>query len=98
MSNHTQQRTINGVCPNCGLSQKSVALEGSSHFSGITTPNWSCMLWIGWCSKCRACLETYFDDGQEIEALEWTVVDEEKLEFLFGDLSSIPTHPETDLP
>ncbi len=91
-----QQRTIEGVCPNCGPTQIDVVLQGSSYFSGISTPNWSCMVWVGWCRKCRSCVEADFDDGADIETLEWEAVDEEKSEFLFGDCSPIRTDPRTD--
>ena len=85
MSNHSPQRTITGVCPNCGPSQLDVVLEGNSYFSGISTPNWWCVVWIAWCCECHAYLETCFDYGQEIQTLEWEAMDEEKVEFLFAD-------------
>jgi hypothetical protein len=96
MSHHTPQRTIKGTCPSCGPSRINVVLESSSYFSGITTPNWSCATWIGQCCKCQSYLESDVDDEQEIETLEWTPIDEEKVEFLFGGSSTTKTHPQTD--
>ena len=96
MSDQIPQRTLKGVCPNCGPTQIDVVLEGSSHFNGISTPNWWCVNWIGWCCKCRVCLEAYLDDGKEVATLEWIAVDDEKVDFLFGDSSPTPTHSRTD--
>jgi hypothetical protein len=69
-------------------------LEGSSHFIGISTPNWSCDYWAGRCCKCHACLETNLDGDQLATTLEWTTVDEEKLAFLLGDLSPTRGDPQ----
>jgi hypothetical protein len=90
MCHQNPQRIITAVCPNCGPSQISVVLEGSSGFIGFSASNRSCGYWAGRCCKCHASLETPLDGDQLALTLEWTPVDEEKLAFLLGD--SLPTH------
>jgi hypothetical protein len=84
MSDQKPQRLIRGDCPSCGPSSIRVVLEGASYFIGLSTPNWSCCDWNGECQKCHACLESHFEEDPEAEALDWTLVDEEKVEFLLG--------------
>lgn len=91
MAHPDSQRLIRGTCPNCGPSRISILLEGSCHFN--STPNFWCSTLIGRCHGCGSHLETYFDD-EESEKLEWAVVDEEKVEFLFGPISPPRSDPE----
>jgi hypothetical protein len=94
MTHQNPQRIITAVCPNCGPSQISVVLEGSSDLNRLSRPNRSCGYWAGRCCKCHACLETNLGSDQLATTLEWTTVDEDKLRFLFGD--SPPTQGDAE--
>ena len=87
MPHQKPQRTISGACPACGPSRISVLLEGSSYFIGISTPNWWCTVWHGRCCNCHAYVEVRFEDEQKSDKLEWTLMDEEAIDFLFGPSS-----------
>jgi hypothetical protein len=96
-SDQNPQKMISTVCPNCGPSRIRVVLEGAADFIRISRPNWSSDYWAGRCCKCGACVETHLESDQLAATLEWTTVDEEKLELLLGN-SSTPqggslTHP-----
>jgi hypothetical protein len=91
MSKKNPHRMVRGFCPKCGPSWISILEEGASYFIGISTPNWSCADWVGQCYYCHAYLETSFGDDREVRKMEWTPVDDEKIEFLFGNSSRTRT-------
>jgi hypothetical protein len=93
MSHQKPQRIVSGSCPTCGASRIDVLLEGNSYFIGLSTPNWWCTVWHGRCCNCHAYLETFFDDEQEAEKLDWTRMDDEVIDFLFGQ--SAPEQTDT---
>jgi hypothetical protein len=95
MSEMYPQRRVRGYCPNCGPSWITVLEEGASYFIGLSTPNWYCTHWVGQCSDCHAYLETSFDDDRTDKKQEWTLVDDEKIEFLFGNPPRLQTDPQT---
>jgi hypothetical protein len=99
MSHQQPQRIISGSCPTCGPSRVGVLLKGSSHFNGLSPP-WLCTTWKGLCCNCHAYLETYFEDEQEAKKLEWTRIDDEAIDFLFGqsapERTDTQTHPPWD--
>ncbi len=95
MAHRTPQRTINGVCPVCGQSRISVVLEGSTTFF-CAGPNAYCAWWVGQCHRCHRYLESYRDADRKSDEQEWTPVDEEKVEFLFGSPSPTRYFPEAD--
>ena len=83
MSHPDPEKVVAGFCPTCGRTRIRIILEGSTTFF-TDGPNEYYALWIGRCDRCHACIEANFSDGDDLHALRWEVVEEEKVEFLLG--------------
>jgi hypothetical protein len=83
MSHPDPEQVVAGLCPNCGWTRIQIILEGATTFF-MDGPNEYYALWIGRCDRCQNCIEANFSDGDDLHALSWEVVDEEKVEFLLG--------------
>src|SRR5262249_41127941 len=95
MPRENPAKEISGVCPNCGPSRIRVLLESSSYFTGISTPNWSCLNWHGQCCSCHSYIEISFDTEEDVGKQKWTPMDDDKVAFLLGDSPPSQTDTQT---
>jgi hypothetical protein len=89
-------KIVTGACPLCGPSRIGIVLEGSMYSIAISGPNEWCITWLGRCFNCLSYLKTSFEEAEEGEGLEWTPMDEEKVEFLLGPSPPTPSDPRAD--
>jgi hypothetical protein len=95
-SKNEPSKIVTGSCPFCGPSRICIVLERGSYYTAISGPSWCGSLWVGRCCHCLSYLETEFDEADEVERLEWTSMEEDKVEFLLGPSPPAPSDPRAD--